>query len=153
MQKWEHAENYMGTSYYDYYVLAGHHRNSGILEESNFQCIVRDIKKRAKESSKSWIISRSAHWMTGWVEDILIHQSNKKLVAWGNKVEQMLEEYPVYDEDDVSHREDEYAQELWKQLGIEERKEILTRAKLPLTLAQQKYYPQDAGEYLTEDAM
>ena len=41
MQKWSRTENYIGESYNDYYVLLSHHRDSGLVEESNFWSALR----------------------------------------------------------------------------------------------------------------
>ncbi len=95
MQKWSRTENYNGESYNDYYVLLSRHRDSGLVEESNFQSALKALNG---ESDTVKVI-RAKHWAVGWVEMILIHESDTKSVNKGNEIEKALESYPILDED------------------------------------------------------
>jgi hypothetical protein len=94
MQKWSRSENYIGESYFDYYVLLSRHRDSGIVEESNFQSALKALNG---ESDTVKVI-RASHWLCGWIEMILIHESDKESVDKGNEIEKALENYPILDE-------------------------------------------------------
>jgi len=95
MEKWERADNYIGESYYDYYVLLSHHRDSGLVDESNFQSALKMLNG---ESDTVKVVCAS-HWLCGWVEMILIHESDKESIDKGNEIEKALESYPILDED------------------------------------------------------
>lgn len=95
MEKWRRTENYIGESYFDYYVLLSHHRDSGLVEKSNFQSALKALNG---ESDTVKII-RSSHWAVGWIEMILIHESDKESVDKDNEIEKSLESYPILDED------------------------------------------------------
>ncbi len=114
MQKWSRSENYIGESYFDYYVLLSRHRDSGLVEESNFWSAL----KMLNGESDTVKVIRAKHWAVGWVEMILIHESDKESVDKGNEIEKALENYPILDEDDFfereSERRDEYIEEIRK---------------------------------------
>ena len=103
MQKWSRSENYIGETYYDYYVLLYHTRDSGLVEESNFWSALKALNG---ESDTVKIVC-AKHWLCGWVEMILIHESDTKSVDKGNEIEKALESYPILDEDDFYERESE----------------------------------------------
>ena len=95
MQKWSRSENYIGESYFDYYVLLSRHRDSGLVEESNFQSALNALNG---ESDTVKVI-RFSHWAVGWIEVILIHESDKEAIDKGNEIEKSLKNYPILDED------------------------------------------------------
>jgi hypothetical protein len=119
MQKWCRSENYIGESYLDYYVLLSRHRDSGLVEESNFWSALKALNG---ESDTVKII-RSKHWAVGWIEMILIHESDKVSVDKGNEIEESLGNYPILDDIDFSEREsekrDEYIEEIRKDIANE----------------------------------
>jgi len=112
MQKWSRSENYIGESYYEYYVLLSRHRDSGLVEESNFQSAL----KMLNGESDTVKVVRASHWAVGWIEMILIHESDTKSVDKGNKIEESLEEYPILSDLDFSERISEKEAELHEQI-------------------------------------
>ena len=112
MQNWSRTENYFGETYYDYYVLLSRHRDSGLVEESNFQSAL----KMLNGESDTVKVIRAKHWLCGWVEMILIHDSDKESIDKGNEIEKALENYPILDEDDFYERESEKREELIEEL-------------------------------------
>jgi len=112
MKKWSRTENYIGETYYDYYVLLSHHRDSGLVDESNFQSAL----KMLNGESDTVKVIRAKHWLCGWVEMILIHESDKESIDKGNEIEKALENYPILDEDDFYERESEKREELIEEL-------------------------------------
>jgi len=119
MQKWSRSDNYIGETYFDYYVLLSHHRDSGLVEESNFWSALKALNG---ESDTVKVI-RSSHWAVGWIEVILIHESDKESVERGFEIEKALESYPILDDIDFSEREsekrDEYIEEIRKDIANE----------------------------------
>ena len=112
MKKWSRTENYIGETYYDYYVLLSRHRDSGLVEESNFWSALKALNGE----SKTVKVVRASHWLCGWIEMILIHESDKVSVDKGNEIEKALENYPILDEDDFYERESEKREELVEEI-------------------------------------
>ena len=112
MQKWSRTENYIGEMYFDYYVLLSHHRDSGLVEESNFWCALKALNGE----SKTVKIVRAKHWLCGWIEFIIIHESDIKSIDKGFEIEKALENYPILDEDDFYERESEKRDELIEEI-------------------------------------
>ena len=112
MQKWSRSKNYIGESYYDYYVLLSRHRDSGLVEESNFNSALKALNG---ESDTVKVI-RASHWLCGWIEMILIHESDKESVDKGNEIEKVLESYPILDEDAFGELLSEKEKEMYDQI-------------------------------------
>ena len=112
MQKWKRTDNYIGETYNDYYVLLSRHRDSGLVEESNFWSAL----KMLNGESDTVKIIRFRHWAVGWIETILIHESDKVSVDKGFEIEKALENYPILDEDDFYERESEKRDELIEEI-------------------------------------
>ena len=100
MKKWEYADNYIGKDYSNYYVLYSHHRDSDILNESNYQT----MKKKFIDLSGVIEIAFN-HWAYGWGECLLIHESAQETIDKGIKILNALSDYPVLDDEDLSNRE------------------------------------------------
>jgi len=112
MQKWSRSENYIGELYYDYYVLLSRCRDSGLVEESNFQSAL----KMLNGESDTVKVIRFSHWLCGWIEVILIHESDKESIDKGNEIEKALESYPILDEEDFYERESERREEILEEI-------------------------------------
>ena len=112
MQKWSRSENYIGETYNDYYVLLSRHRDSGLVEESNFQSAL----KMLNGESDTVKVIRFSHWLCGWIEVILIHESDKESIDKGNEIEKALESYPILDEEDFYERESERREEILEEI-------------------------------------
>ena len=112
MQKWSRSKNYIGESYYDYYVLLSRHRDSGLVEESNFNSALKALNG---ESDTVKVI-RASHWLCGWIEMILIHESDKESVDKGNEIEESLNNYPILDEDAFGELLSEKEKEMYDQI-------------------------------------
>ncbi len=95
MKKWSRSKNYIGETYYDYYVLLYRTRDSGLVEESNFWSALKVLNGE----SKTVKVIRAKHWAVGWIEFIIIHESDKESIDKGNEIEESLNNYPILDED------------------------------------------------------
>ncbi len=112
MQKWSRSENYIGETYYDYYVLLIHTRDSRLIEKSNFQSALKALNGE----SDTVKVVRFSHWLCGWVEMILIHESDKESIDKGNEIEKALESYPILDEDAFGEMLSEKETEMYEQI-------------------------------------
>ena len=95
LQKWTKPQNYYGENWNEYYIFLSQNRDSQALERSNFECGLQKIGGK----SETVIASYERHWACGWLETILIHESDTKALEIADKLAQKLEDYPVIDED------------------------------------------------------
>lgn len=114
-------------------------RDSGVLEESNFAVVKRELEKANKESleerlrvtddprrveseddSDDYEVHRFGHWGPGWFEIILVRPESK-CAQVAAEFACALSDYPIADEEHHSQAEHEEANELWKGLSTKER--------------------------------
>lgn len=86
----------------------GRHRDSGILDTSNFEVILEDLKERFGDAVDS---TTFGHWAVGWVEEITWDAARDDVRAVVESWREALEGYPVASEEDYSAREYEDALE------------------------------------------
>lgn len=99
MEKWS-GKDYIGERYDEYYLLYSHHRDSDIINESNYQTLKKIF------IDLPGVIERSAnHWAVGWVEYLLIHEKEHDTLVKGEYYLGQLKDYPILDEDDFSNRD------------------------------------------------
>ncbi|MCK9597557.1 MAG: hypothetical protein M0R06_00875 [Sphaerochaeta sp.] len=96
MEKWTREANYMGTDYSDYYILLSQSRDSEPLTISNFNVALEMLGGE----TETILVVRFNHWLVGWVEAIMIHESDSAAIDKAEEIEKMIEDYPVLDEDD-----------------------------------------------------
>jgi hypothetical protein len=83
---WETPPNYGGEDYFDYYIIAARHRDSGRAEEKKFArycrfCGIKDPDDgHDYEKPDKVIIARARHWAVGWVEVLLVHKDESLLL-------------------------------------------------------------------------
>jgi hypothetical protein len=100
MDKWTRTSNYMGDDYSDYYVVISHHRDSGILDESNYHAVYKTLK-----DYKGFVAPRFRNWLVGWHETIMIHESDTEGIDTAQELMDALSDYPILDDVDFSNRE------------------------------------------------
>ena len=130
MELWERADNYMGPDFSDYFLLYSTCRDSEVMNRANYEAIKSEFKAKDFKLKKGVIIEGASHWAVGWVEYILIHKGNKRLVELGHKIREALDDYPVYDDSlfyEMAHQE---RVEAFKDFGEQETLETLTEIGL-----------------------
>jgi len=90
----------------------GQTRDSDCLEQSNWGVLLAALEVRDPDG-EDHEIHRFGHWGPGWVEIVIIRPGTPA-EAEAQRCEDGLAEYPILDEMDFSEREDEAAQELWR---------------------------------------
>jgi hypothetical protein len=85
-------------------------RDSGPLDESNFSVAL----KMLGGESDTVEVQRFGHWGPGWFEIILV-APNSTAFKEAESMEASLADYPVLDDMDYSEREQEAANQTWKQ--------------------------------------
>lgn len=104
-------DNYCGDDSFRYwYMVGGKHRDSDILELSNFDAILENL---GGESDTVRVI-RFNHWAVGWIEEIMIDPNDKKTVGIAESIEIRLANYPILNEDDFTNREHGEEMETWE---------------------------------------
>jgi hypothetical protein len=131
MEKWKSASNYMGEEYPEYYVLISQNRDSPPIDRANFD----EALERLGGESETVKVIRSGHWAVGWVEVILIHESDKEHIGIGEKIQSELQDYPVLSEDRFSQYELDKVMGYWKSCGLRERIRLCQDCKIPFTAA------------------
>lgn len=81
-------------------IAVGQHRNSDALERSNFRSFLRMMGGEGDTIA----IERESHWAVGWVEHLLIDPTDAQRVQ---AAEAILADYPIVDEKDFSHLEND----------------------------------------------
>jgi hypothetical protein len=137
MHKWKRASNYMGEEYPDYYVLIGQNRDSDPLERANFD----EALERLGGESETVLVIRSNHWAVGWVEVILIHESDKEHIAEGEKIQAELQDYPALSDDRFSQYETDEVMNYWKSASLSERVSLCKGCKVPIVAARRDDAP------------
>lgn len=131
MEKWKSASNYMGEEYPDYYVLIGQNRDSNYMDRANFD---EALEALGGESETVKVI-RSGHWAVGWVEVILIHESDKEHIKIGEEIQDSLSDYPVLSDERYYSYEAKEVNDYWMSAGLRERIRLCQDCKIPFTAA------------------
>jgi hypothetical protein len=147
IKKWERASNYIGETYCDYYIVYSNSRDGGLLQTSNYNCITESLKNYG-----GFIEARFNHWGCGYLDVIMIHESDLEGCERANGILTDLSKYAIYNEDDFSQRVDDYAQELWIEISLTEKIDYCKQAGISIFSVRRERYPHDLYEYLTVDA-
>lgn len=115
--------NFIGddSDYRDWFGLLGRSRDSGCLENSNFNTAVKmlDVDK------DNYRIESYSHWAVGWIEEIYVKPGTKAYDI-AVEIENSLSDYPVLDDEDFCEREHADALEIWQNCyDVEERIEYI----------------------------
>lgn len=103
-------DNYIGeTNFQDFECLLTRNRDSNVLAESNFETALEMLGGESENVQ----INRFGHWACGWWESLSV-KPNTPQYAIARDIEKSLAGYPVLDEEDWSNREQESADDLWR---------------------------------------
>lgn len=145
MEKWKYPKDYMGNDFSEYYILYGKNRDSDRLTRSNYDCI-KEVVKSAESFSFN-------HWACGWIELLMIHESDKNGIEQGNKILAELADYPVYNDSHYSELEWNEMNDFWVQCSIKERVELCQKYNQNIFSARHDFIPDNCSieEYLRSD--
>ncbi len=87
-----------------------HHRDSDLLDESNWETISKDLLERFPDS---FVIERSNHFLVGWCEQLRVNTEDLEAIDALLEWQESLDNYPVADDEDYSQHEHEAALEAW----------------------------------------
>lgn len=149
MERWTRPGSYMGPDWPDYYVFLGQHRDSDSVSRSNFTVGLRELGGE----SETVLVIRDSHWAVGWVETILIHQSDAKAIAAAQEMESALSDYPVLSDDHLSELEWNEACEYWERMSVRDRVDTIrsSRCGASIFAARRAALPQDDNGSLMDE--
>lgn len=111
LRKWTLPNHYMGETWPDYYSAGvGQSRDSDDLESSNFAVMLA----RLGGESETVQVVRESHWAVGWVEWIAIHETDTAALGIADRLKGALNDYPILDEEDYGRREQNSADQTWR---------------------------------------
>lgn len=84
-------------------------RDSGCLDESNFEVLLEILGGEGDDVE----VHRFGHWGPGWYELILVRPGSKAADE-AEECESALADYPVLNDEDLSRREQEAANDVWR---------------------------------------
>lgn len=124
-------------------VVATQTPDSDAVSRSNFLAACRILGGE----SDTVEVHRYGHWGPGWVE-VLIADTRHAATVQG--IHDRLEDYPVLDEELLSHMEWEQAQDTWEGMFPAERTELCKQEGLDRRMARRKRFPEELYERLTD---
>ena len=114
LTKWKKASNFAGADLSNYYVGLGRSRDSGLLTNSNFEVLLdrlggeSPIDSENPEAEQMVMVGHFSHWASGWVEQILVHESATDKLEILQAAAEEMDAYPVLDESHYSDAQSEY---------------------------------------------
>ena len=122
-------------------VVVGRHRESDVLERSNFQVAQERLEKIDPDCC---VVESETHWAVGWVEHLLVDPANARAVQEAEAMREAIEEYPILDEDHFSNLEHEEAAEYWAGMSIRGRVEACQESGVSIFAARRNYVDDSA---------
>ena len=111
MKLWTMPRYYFGATWEEYYVVTGRHRDSSLLDNSNYEITLARLKAEASklnwldDDNPALVDPHESHWAVGWVEWIGVHKDCRSLIDMAEDILDQLDDYPVLDEEDWSKRQ------------------------------------------------
>lgn len=157
LKPWTHPSNYFGATWEGWYPFLTQTRDSDTLPRSNYrvalarlQQLSTDIIDEEGEEISSVTDTRESHFACGWLEVILIHESNEEALRLADSMASSLEGYAVLDEFDWSELEWEEAHACWESWPLSERVEVCKRFNVSIFSARHDKVPSDpSGELIS----
>lgn len=150
MKRWTYPKDYLGATWYGYYVFLSQHRDSDAVDRSNFAVALAELGGQ----SDTVIVVRESHWAVGWVEWIAIHESDTASQAKANAMLERIADYPLLDEGHYSDLQWREASDWWSRMSVSERLDLCKEHGISIFAARHDWIPQDDDgrlfEYLTQ---
>lgn len=116
LTKWRDTGSYAGDDLSEWYILIAQTRDSFLLERENFKSIKAHIESKGfeiagsveeQEQNKVILLASFGHWACGWIEALMIHESNDKALELADEIKAQLNDYPIFNDDSYSMAESE----------------------------------------------
>ena len=123
---WTTPDSWYGTRWDGWYPVVGRSRDSDALERSNFEVIEADLEKLAEgsetpEGDSTVVCVHEGHWAAGWVDTLMIHESDELTLMRADSWVAALADYPVADEEHFIEKEYEEAEKYWESMSVKDR--------------------------------
>lgn len=123
LERWTRPSDYFGASWPEYFVFLGQHRDSGIVDRSNFESGLRALGGE----SDTVLVVREQHWAVGWVEWIAVHESDSVALECADGIAAALTDYPIIDESHFSEMQWDEAMQYWESMRLRDRIDYCAR--------------------------
>jgi hypothetical protein len=141
LKAWTLPRDYFGEHWDGWYVVIGHHRDSDLLVESNWDYCINALPE-----SDTVNIVRENHWLVGWVEWLGIEKSDEASLMKADDIIERLNDYPVLAEEDFSNREWLEAESTWQNFTLADRINYLNRAGINIFASRRDSFPFELDE-------
>lgn len=101
LNQWTKEFNYIGEDFSEYFVGPVRSRDSDLVAQSNFECALEQLGGETETVQ----VARFSHWAVGWIEQILVHTSDKKSVKILQNIDKAIANYPLLNEDNYYQME------------------------------------------------
>lgn len=142
--RWKCPSNYMGETYESYYVVYSRHRDSDLITESNWDAILSALGGE----SETVIVTRASHWAIGWMELLLVHETDSKALEMSDELIRRIEDYPILNEEDYFTREAEAKNAMWELMNLKERICLCLKSRVSIFAARHDFLTKDLDMYL-----
>ena len=88
----------------------GTNRDAEIITQSNHEYVLKELRK---VSGKSVQIMQCSHWAVGWCDHIMVKTTATQTMEKLYELYKRYDDYPILDEDDVTRREVEQANDAY----------------------------------------
>ena len=131
-QTWVTPKSYAGYDPVGHYIIATRHRDSGLLESTNWDAIIREMGQPASlhdngsidESLYTWSVS---HWGVGWVEYLTLKpNAPADMLDQAETILARLADYPIVDDELMAEREIDAMYAYWDNCDLRERVTLLS---------------------------
>lgn len=100
-------KNYGGSAPKYDIIVYSRSRDSDIMGESNFDSIIKHLDDKKIDYN----VERFNHWACGWIEAIFVDVKDTKALKEAYAIREVLNEYPIFNDDDYYSRESESRQQ------------------------------------------
>ena len=142
LKLWTHPDCYAGPDWSNWYTVVSRHRDSHILDESNFECAAEILETAAKRlGARRCLVkedgqrmrcietARDRHWAVGWCEALRVHKdSPASILRAADDIRRRLASYPILDDSDFGQREFDYIRECWESCDVRGRLDYIRTA-------------------------
>lgn len=149
--KWQHPEYYAGHSPIGSYLIYSKNRDSSLLEQSNFDCILAELEQYDDPENPAVYTFTASHWACGWIEYIIVNETdNEKLLTVAGEIVCALSDYPVFSEDHYSEVQHDAICDHWENASISERMDLCKDCEISIFSARSECIPSEAQQWLMD---
>lgn len=158
LETWKHPDCYGGFSPDGDYLILSRHRDSQLLDESNWDVACKSLNAEAYDGGREGFATRptvyhwrAGHWAVGWIECLMVRaDAPDNVLNEAGEIVCSLADYPVLSDDDYSEREYAAICDYWGRLPVADRVHELQRAGLCIFAARRDALPEDPAGALFE---